>query len=116
MLRGMTEILEQYCRAWNTGDLDGLFALLSEDAVYVGTTKTLRGRTAIRLMYEDGFATEAIRNLRAIVTQLRDGTAGIALYRASTPIALKRFKFADGLIIWHDLIEDPAAIARSVDV
>lgn len=32
----MKSVLENYCDAWNRGDLDAIFALFAEDARYEG--------------------------------------------------------------------------------
>jgi hypothetical protein len=103
-------VLENYCRAWNAGDIDRLFDLFAESAIYQGSTKRICGRTAIRQMYESSFSNRAIRDLEATVVTLRDGTIGVLLSCDRQPVALNRFRVAAGLIVWHDLTEDPATI------
>jgi len=112
----VTDVFNEYCRAWNAADLDGIFALFSEDAVYAGASRTLRGRQAIRQMYATGFAHESIRSLTAVPATLRDGTIGIVLQRGETVVALKRFRFGEDQIVWHDITEDATSIGELLDL
>jgi len=63
-------------------------------------------------MYETSFFNRSVRNLDANVITLRDGTIGVLLSCDRQPVALKRFQVAAGLIVWHDLTEDPATITE----
>lgn len=112
MNQPVSVVLEHYCRAWNAGDIDRLFDLFAESAVYQGSTKQLCGRTAIRQMYESSFSGRAVRDLVATVIALRDGTQGVLLSCERQPVALKRFQVAAGLIVWHDITEEPATITE----
>jgi len=103
--------LEIYCKAWNEGDLDGIFRLFREDAHYDGTSKQLRGLDAIRQMYQETFESGAAKQLVAHVVQLKGGMWGVVLYKHAQVVALKEFNFSNGLIVSHTLIEDPDIIA-----
>ena len=103
--------LEIYCKAWNEGDLDGIFRLFREDAHYDETSKQLCGRDAIRQMYQEMFESGAAQELVADVAQLRDGAWGVVLYKHAQVVGLKEFNFSNGLIVSHTLIEDPDIIA-----
>lgn len=105
-------LLALYCDAWNRWDLDALFALFHEDAVYHGQRRVLRGRNAIRRMYEESHARGQVQDLEARVEDLPGGDCGVALWRrAKVPgqpaarVAVKRFTVEDGRIRAHDLRE-----------
>ena len=106
--------LEIYCKAWNEGDLDGIFRLFREDAHYDETSKQLCGRDAICQMYRETFESGTAQELVADVVQLKDGTWGVVLYSHAQVVALKEFNFSNGLIVSHTLIEDPDTIARKL--
>ena len=106
--------LEIYCKAWNEGDLDGIFRLFREDAHYDGTSKQLRGLDAIRQMYQETFESGAAQELVADVVPLKGGMWAVALYRDAQIVGLKEFNFSNGLIVSHTLIEDPDTIARKL--
>jgi hypothetical protein len=110
----MKSILESDCRAWNEGDLDGIFRLFHEDAEYEGTSKRLRGRSQIRHMYEDTFKRGAAKELMDGPMELKGGIWAVVLYSHEQPVAVKEFTFFGDLIAGHNLIEDPGAIAQKL--
>lgn len=120
---GARQVLEAYCDAWNRWDLDALFALFADDAVYRGTHRLLEGRDAIRRMYEASRARGRTSDLLARVVPLVSGTWGVGLYRRGGQgghqlVALKHVAVRAGRILAHDLVEGEAAsreIARKQD-
>ena len=124
---GARRILQAYCEAWNRWDLDALFALFADDAVYRGTHRVLEGRDAIRQMYEASRARGLTSGLVARVVPLVSGTWGVELYRQGgqgghETVALKHMVVRGGRILGHDLVEGdaaagelaPAAVTREV--
>lgn len=110
----MKSVVENYCKAWNDGDLEGIFNLFIEDAEYEGTSQRLRGRAAICEMYQRTFDTQSGRELKAEPVRLKDGTWGVVLHHHPTAVALKEFKISGNLITGHNLVEDPDIIARKI--
>ncbi len=111
---GARRVLQAYCDAWNRWDLDALFALFADDAVYRGTHRVLEGRDAIRQMYEASRAQGLTSGLLARVVPLVSGTWGVELYRQRGQggheiVALKHMVVRGDRILGHDLVEGDAA-------
>lgn len=72
-------------------DLEGIFSLFAEGAEYEGTSKTLRGRIAIREMYEQSFDKGTAAHLEARLAKLLDGAWAVALYKVGNRWLSKSF-------------------------
>lgn len=123
---GARRMLEAYCQAWNR-DLDALFELFDEAAVYYGSHRVLRGREAIRQMYEASRAKGQAVGLAARVVPLLTGRWAVGPYRPAGPgesggpggpgapsgsgrlVALNHVEVRAGRILAHDLVQGEAA-------
>ena len=72
----------------------------------------LESRSAIRQMYQKAFEAGDAKDLVAAAVQLTGGSWGVALRRHGQTVAVKEFRFSNGLIVRHNLIEDPDTITR----
>jgi hypothetical protein len=66
-------------------------------------------------MYQETFEAGAAKELVAGAAQLTGGIWGVVLYRHTQVVAIKEFRFSNGLIVGHNLIEDPDTIARKLE-
>ena len=80
----------------------------------MGRSKRLRGRSAIRQMYQETFEAGAAKELVARTSQVTDGIWAVVLYRHAQAVAIKEFRFSNDLIVGHNLIEDPDTITRKL--
>ncbi len=67
-------------------------------------------------MYQRTFESGAAKELRSATVQLNGGTWGVVLYKQAKVVAINEFTISGGLIVSHNLIDDPDAIARKLAV
>ncbi len=95
------ERIAQWVEAFNRADVDTLAGMYHEDAVnYQVAEEPVRGRQAIRRMFEQGFATA--RMVCIVENIFEDGEWGILEWR--DPQGLRGcgfFQFRDGLIAFQ---------------
>lgn len=92
-------MIQRYCDAWNRGDLDAIFVLFAEKAVYEGVSTQLIGREAIRRMYARTFTSGEAKELVARpITRIGDANA-VGIYNREKCVAVKAFDIANGLIV-----------------
>ncbi len=111
-------LLERYVRAWEEGDLDGLLALLREDAIISMPPETLwlRGHTAIRAFLGSTILSGEARGrvlLRPISANLQPA---FALYRLESsgyrPMAITLLRIAGGKVAEMTGFLDPRLLPR----
>jgi SnoaL-like domain len=97
-------IVKAYCDAWNRGDLDAIFDLFVVDARYDGANTTLVGRSAIRSMYEQTFASGEGRELIARPLESSAFTFSVGIYKYEARVAVKEFEVQAGLIVRQTML------------
>lgn len=95
------DLVEEWIRRFNAGDVDGLAALYAEDAInHQVVTEPLLGRTAIRQM----FALEFARATMVCVAENLFQDGDWAILEWSDPLGLRGcgfFQVRDGLIVFQ---------------
>lgn len=97
-------LIDEYCDAWNRGDLDAIFGLFAEGALYEGSSIRLTGRNAIREMYERTFSSGEANELVARTAQSDAGEWLVEIYRRDERVAVKRFEIMCGLIVRQSML------------
>ncbi len=99
------QMLDQFVRAWETADIDGIVALLTDDAVFPmpPLPACFRGKAAIRAFIETIYPGD-VRNRWKLLPVRANGKPAYAFYRLDEltqtyqPFALQVLMLKDGLV------------------
>lgn len=101
------QILDQYARAWESADLDGIIAMLAEDAIFPmpPMLPAILNKQAMIALYKDVILTGDARGRYKLVPIQANGQPGFAFYRLDEnthrheAFALQELTIEDGLVI-----------------
>jgi RNA polymerase sigma-70 factor (ECF subfamily) len=101
------QILDQYARAWESADLDGIIAMLADDAVFPmpPMLPDVLNKQAMIALYKDVILTGDARERYKLVPIRANGQPGFAFYRLDEnthrheAFALQELTIEDGLVI-----------------
>jgi RNA polymerase sigma-70 factor (ECF subfamily) len=113
---GERELVERYVEAWRTGDVDGLVALLREDAeIRMPPRPSVRGATPVVEFLLGAAAHGDLRRMRFTPTRANGRPALIVHSRADdgtlVPHGIKVLELAGGRIAGYDAFVDPRYVA-----
>jgi len=113
---GERELVERYVEAWRTGDVDGLVALLREDAeIRMPPRPSVRGATPVVEFLLGAAAHGDLRRMRFTPTRANGRPALIVHSRADdgtlVPHGVKVLELAGGRIAGYDAFIEPRYVA-----
>jgi RNA polymerase sigma-70 factor (ECF subfamily) len=113
---GERQLVERYVEAWRTGDVDGLVALLREDAeIRMPPRPSVRGAMPVVSFLLGAAAHGDLRRMRFTPTRANGRPALIVHSRADdgtlVPHGVKVLELADGQIAGYDAFIDPRYVA-----
>ncbi len=99
-------LLDRYVKAWETADIDGIIALLTQDATFPMPPLPLwiQGKEAIRALIQDTILSGEARGRWKLIPIRANGQPGFAFYRRDEetriyhPFALQVLTVAGGLV------------------